>query len=348
MRLSVDAIAEFVSGRVIGDAAQQITGISGLTEAVPGDVSFLADDRYLHLLAESKATAVLVARPHPQCATTQIVVEDPNLSFIEIVEAHGPRPRPLPRRIHASAIVEDDVVIGKSVAIGPNVVIRAGTRIADECVIHANCFIGNDCHIGPGCLLHPNVTIRERCHLGARVIIHAGAVIGADGFGYASIAGVHRKIPQVGDVRIGDDVEIGANATIDRARFDSTVIGRGTKVDNLAMIAHNVEVGEHCIVCGQVGIAGSTTIGNHVMMLGQAGITGHIRIGDGAIIAGKAGVSKNLPAKATVDGNPAQDIREHRKQAVATRRLPQLRETIRRLESRIRDLEARLAEGEGQ
>ncbi len=339
--ISAGQLATEVGGQVVGDATTTITGISGLTEARPGDVSFLADERYLALLTDSKASAVLCRRALDDCDKVQIVVADPNLAFIEIVERHGPQPRPLPRRIHPTAIIEDHVTIGDDVAIGPYVVIRAGSVIGSGCTINAQCFIGNDCQLGERCLLHPRVTIRERCRLGTAVIIHAGAVIGADGFGYASVAGVHRKIPQVGSVDIGDDVEIGANTTIDRARFDHTVIGAGTKIDNLVMIAHNVQIGAHGIICGQVGIAGSTAIGDGVMILGQAAVTGHIRIGDGAVIAGRAGVSKNLPAKATVRGNPARDIREFQQQELALRRMPR---TIDKLQARIAELERRLEE----
>jgi UDP-3-O-[3-hydroxymyristoyl] glucosamine N-acyltransferase len=191
------------------------------------------------------------------------------------------------------------------------------------------------------------VTIREGCILGDRVILHAGAVIGADGFGYATVEGVHHKIPQVGCVELGNDVEIGANTCIDRARFGKTVVGAGTKIDNLVQLAHNVQVGDHCIIIAQVGVAGSTRIGRHVTLCGQSAINGHISIGDRSIVTARAGVSKSLPPQSVVQGIPAQPMKQHQMQEIALRRLPRTQETVKQLQRRIVELEARLARLDG-
>ena len=219
-----------------------------------------------------------------------------------------------------------------------------GAIIGDGVVLHPQVVIGSDARIGAASVCYPHTTVREMCILGERVIIHSGAVIGSDGFGYATLAGVHHKIPQVGIVVIGDDVEIGANTTIDRARFGVTKIGTGTKVDNLVQIAHNVEIGEHCFVVAQVGIAGSTKIGNHVTLAGQSAIGGHLKIGDAAIVAACSGVSKNIAAQTVVQGVPAQDMKQYQRQQIAARRLPQMQQQVKHLAQRLEELQQQLAE----
>ncbi len=342
MKCTVASIAELVQGTVIGNDQLELTGISSLTEARPGDISFLANPAYAAFLSQTKASAVLVTEPQ-DTDIIQIVVPNPDMSFALVVSTHGPQARPLRPGIDPTAHIGDETIIDESATIGPYAVITDGAHIGADTVIHAHAFIGSDVRIGDDCTIYPHVTVRERCELGHRVVVHSGVVIGSDGFGYASLEGVHHKIPQVGIVVIGDDVEIGANTTIDRARFGVTRIGTGTKIDNLVQIAHNAELGEHCIIVAQVGIAGSTTLGRHVTMAGQSGIAGHLSVGDEAVIAARCGVAKNIPSKATVMGFPAQDIRVHKKQEVAMRRLPRTNDLIKQLEQRVAQLEELLA-----
>ena len=344
MRVQVSEIAELLGGRVIGDPDLAITGISSLTEAEPGDISFLANPKYAPYLAETRASAVLVGAAQDGVELVQVVVANPDWAFAKVVEAYGPRPATLPVGVHPTAIIGEGVSLGAEVAIGAYAVIGDGARIGDGTRIYPHAFIGAAAVIGARSTIFPHVTVREACELGDRVIVHSGAVIGSDGFGYASVEGVHHKIPQVGIVVLGDDVEIGANTTIDRARFGRTLIGQGTKIDNLVQIAHNVEIGDHSIVVAQVGIAGSTRVGSYVTLAGQCGISGHLTIGDRAIVAGQSGVSKNVPPGTLVQGNPAMEMKANQAKEIAVRRLPGTLEAIRQLESRINQLEARLAE----
>jgi UDP-3-O-[3-hydroxymyristoyl] glucosamine N-acyltransferase len=232
--------------------------------------------------------------------------------------------------------------LGKDVAIGPYVVVEDNVSIGDKSIIYAGCFIGHHTRIGRDTFIYPHVSIRERISIGNRVIIHCGTVIGSDGFGFATIKGLHHKIPQIGTVQIGDDVEIGANVTIDRARFDKTVIGNGTKIDNLVQIAHNVIIGENSIIVAQAGISGSTTIGKGVTLAGQAGLVGHITIGDGAVVAAQAGVTKSVPPNVTVSGYPARQHDAAKKVNACVQNLPKLYAKVEELKKKIEELEARL------
>lgn len=347
MEVSVRDVAALVEGEVIGDADLVLTGISSLTEATPGDISFLANEKYAPYLGETAAACVLVGRQHDGCNAVQVVVANPDFAFARVVEAYGPQPHRLPVGVHATAVIADEVVIGEGASIGPYAVIDRGCVIGAGSVIHAHAYLAPNATLGDHCLIHPHVTVREGCRLGNRVIIHSGAVIGSDGFGYASVEGVHHKIPQVGIVEIGDDVEIGANTTIDRARFGVTKIGAGSKIDNLVQIAHNVEIGEHCILVAQTGVAGSTRVGKYVTLAGQSGISGHITIGDQAIVAAQAGVSKNVPARTVVQGHPAMEMRAHQAKEIAARRLPKALAELKELQARVASLEAALTPAEG-
>ncbi len=343
MRVTVREIARLVGGTVHGDENQIITGISSLTEARPGDISFLANPKYESFLAETRATAVLVSTPYPVTNVVQIVVGNPDFAFARVVATYGPKAVPPPPGVHSTAIIGDRVRLGRNVAIGPYAIVADGVTIGDNTVLYPHVYLGHEVRVGDDCLLYPQVTVRERCTIGNRVILHPGVVIGSDGFGYASVEGVHHKIPQVGIVVIEDDVEMGANTCVDRARFGRTRIGKGTKIDNLVQIAHNVETGHHCIFVAQVGIAGSTKIGNHVILSGQSGISGHLTIGDHAIVTGKAGVSKNIPPHLVVRGTPAQEIKSAQAQEVAVRRLPATQVTVKELQARVAELERRIA-----
>ena len=347
MRVSVRDIAAVVGGVVSGDAGQMISGISSLTEAKAGDISFLANPKYAPYLADTKASAVLVSSEHQLPGRTsplaQIVVASPDHAFARVVEHFGPKAVPPPAGIHPTAIIGDAVKLGANLAIGAYVVIGDGASVGDGSVIYPHVVVGAEAVIGEHCLVYPMVTIRERCRLGNRVILHSGAVVGADGFGYAAVEGVHHKIPQVGIVVIEDDVEIGANSTIDRARFGRTRIGKGTKIDNLVQIAHNVEIGNHCIIVAQVGIAGSTKLGNSVTLAGQCGISGHLTIGDQATVTGQSGVSKSVPPGIVVRGSPAQEMRAAQSLEIAVRRLPGTQVLVKDLVQRVAELERRLA-----
>ncbi len=348
MRVTVRDVAQVVGGTIIGDADQLLTGISSLAEASAGDISFLANPKYEPYLAETRATAVLVASAHKAPNIIQVVVPNPDFAFAKVVATFGPKAVPPPPGIHPSAVIGDNVTLGANLAIGPYVVIADGATIGDNTVLYPHVYIGHDTAIGSDCTIYPQVSIRERCRIGNRVILHSGVVIGSDGFGYASVEGVHHKIPQVGIVVIEDDVEIGANSCLDRARFGRTRIGKGTKIDNLVQIAHNVETGHHCIIVAQVGVAGSTKLGNYVTLAGQAGISGHLSIGDYAMVTGKAGVSKSIPPRMVVRGSPAQEIKSCQAQEVAVRRLPATQATVKELLGRVAELERRLGELTGQ
>ncbi len=350
MEVALKEIGTLVDGEIIGSPETPITGISGLQEAVPGDITFLANPKYAPLVPQTKASAVIVSERQPG-DIAQVVVPNPDYAFAKVVEHYGPRPRPMADGVHPAAIIGEGVEIDDDVTIGAYAVVGDSARIGAGTTIFPHVYIGCDATLGRDCTIYPHVTVREGCRLGERVILHSGAVIGSDGFGYATVEGVHHKIPQVGVVVLGDDVEIGAGTSIDRARFGQTVVGKGTKVDNLVQIAHNVNTGEHCIVVAQVGIAGSTTIGDHVTLCGQSAINGHITIGDGAIVTARAGVSKSIPAKAVVQGLPAQPMKQNQIQEVAIRRLPRTQETVRLLLKRVEELERRLddtgPEGDG-
>ncbi len=347
LRVTVGEIAQLLGGAVVGDAATLVTGISSLTEAKPGDISFLANQKYAAFLAETRASAVLVAQQQDAPNLAQVVVANPDHAFARLVEHYGPPAARVRVGIHPTAVIGERVQLGDDVAIGPYVVIGDGARIGDRSMLHPHVVIGSDAVLGSDCVLYPQVSVRERCQLGNRVIVHSGAVIGSDGYGYATVQGVHEKIPQVGIVVIDDDVEIGANTTIDRARFDRTRIGKGTKIDNLVQIAHNVETGAHCLIVAQVGIAGSTKLGNHVTVAGQAGVGGHLQIGDQAVITAMAGVSKSVPPKTVVRGYPAQEIKAAQILEVAVRRLPATQDKVKALEARLADLERKVIQLSG-
>lgn len=347
MHITIADAAALIDGRVVGDANQALTGVSSLAEAGPGDISFLANPRYAPLLQDTKASCVLVAEEFTDANVAQIVVDNPDWAFAKVVQAHGPQPRPMATGVHPAAVIGDGVQIADDVTVGAYAVVADEASLGAGTVIHPHAFVGADAQLGESCVIFPHVTVREGCELGDRVIVHSGAVIGSDGFGYASVHGVHHKIPQVGIVVLGDDVEIGANTTIDRARFGKTIIGKGSKIDNLVQIAHNVEIGEHCIIVSQVGIAGSTVLENYVTMGGQSGSAGHIEIGAMSMVAARAGVTKSLPARSVVAGFPARDHQVNKQEEVASRRLPRLQQTIRDMQQRLEQLEAKLGEAKG-
>ncbi len=342
MKRTLKEIAQLIGGEVVGDANVVITGICGIKEAEEGDITFLANPKYLPLMHHTQASAIITSRDIKESPRPMIRTENPSLAFAKMVGLMAPNEIRHPKGIHPTAIIGKDVVLGKEVAIEPYVVIDDHAVIGDRTVLYMGVYVGHHAKIGEDSLIYPHVTIRERVEIGNRVIIHSGTVIGSDGFGFSTVKGVHHKIPQIGTVVIEDDVEIGANVTIDRARFDKTLIKKGTKIDNLVQIAHNVVVGEHSVIVAQTGISGSTEIGNNVILAGQSGIVGHISIGDNAVIAAQAGVTKSVPPNSCVSGYPAKPHREAKRINACVQRLPELVKTITKLQKRIEELEAKL------
>jgi len=333
-------ICNEVGGKVVGDCNSPLVSVASINEAEKGQITFIANRKYARLLASTRASAVIVP-PELEIpeGTNALVHENPSMAFVKVTSLFFPPRLPTKRGVSEKACLGENVHVGRDVCIEDYVVIADGASIGDNTHVFPFVYIGKDSQIGADCLIYPNVTIREETIIGNRVIIHSGTVIGADGFGYVAVDGKHVKIPQAGYVCIEDDVEIGANATIDRARFEKTVIGRGTKIDNLVMVAHNVKVGEDSIIVAQVGISGSTEIGRNVILAGQAGVVGHIKIGDNVRVTGQAGVTKNVPAGTTVSGTPARPLDQVRKAVAATYRVPELLREVQELREKVEALE---------
>lgn len=316
-----------------GSPDLHISGAAAVTEATGSEVTFFGNTRYLPALKQSAAAAAFVPMDFAErIAPALIKVANPSLAFAQALERFAPAPITYAPGIHPTAVLGPDVTVGEGASIRPYAVIECGAVIGAGSVIGAHVFIGQESALGPQCHLHPHVTIRERTLIGSRVIIHSGAVVGSDGFGYEFAGGRHVKIPQTGCVQIDDDVEIGANVTIDRARFGRTWIQEGTKIDNLVQIAHNVVIGRHSVIVSQTGISGSSKLGQYVTLAGQVGLVGHIQIGDGAIVGAKSGVSKNIPAGETWFGYPATPIRESKERLAYINRLEKLYARVRKLE----------------
>jgi UDP-3-O-[3-hydroxymyristoyl] glucosamine N-acyltransferase len=316
-----------------GDPALAITGAAALADATAAQVTFFGNARYLPDLKQSKAAAAFVPLDFAeQIPAALIKVANPSIAFALALEKFAPPPVTYPPGIHPTAVIGPDVTLGDGVSIQPYAVIEAGASIGPGSVIGAHAFIGQESTLGPECFLYPHVTLRERTRLGARVIIHSGTVVGSDGFGYEFSAGHHVKIPQTGCVQIDNDVEIGANVTIDRARFGRTWIQEGTKIDNLVQIAHNVVIGRHSIIVSQTGISGSSRLGQYVTLAGQVGLVGHIEIGDRVIVGAKSGVSKDIPAGETWFGYPATPMKESKERLAYINRLEKLYARVRKLE----------------
>ena len=337
MTLTLQELASLSGGELVGNPALLITGAAALADAIEGEITFFANPKYLAQLRKTRASAVFVPLDFtPTMEAAQIRVADPEKVFQQIALKFAPPPIRYQPMIHPSAVIAADVKLGERVSIQPHAVIERGVTIGDDTVIGANSYIGHECVIGSQCLIYPQATIRERTLIGARVIIHSGAVLGADGFGFEIEDGRQAKIPQIGIVQIDDDVEIGANTTIDRARFGRTWIREGAKIDNLVQIAHNVVIGKHAVIASQAGIAGSTRVGDYVMIGGQAGVTGHIELGDRTIIGAKTGVSKSLPPDSGVWwGIPAAPIHKAQERLAWIHRLGQLFERVKALEKKL-------------
>jgi len=343
--LKLREIAERLGCRLEGDGELEVHRVAGIEQAQPGELTFLANTRYTRSLRTTRATAVILAADAPAAPCAMLRTTEPYLAFARAVALFSDPPRPA-QGIDRLAAVAADAEIGENVSIGPCVTVASGVCIGHRTIIYPNVCVGEGTRIGDDCVIHSNAAIRERMVIGHRVIIQNGAVIGSDGYGFVRRPdGTHQKIPQTSIVVIEDDVEIGANTTIDRPAVGETRIGAGTKIDNLVQVAHGVTIGRNALVAAQVGIAGSTAIGDDVTLGGQVGIAGHVEIGKGVVAAGQSGITNSLPDRAFVSGYPAIDNREWLKASALFRRLPELKKRIVGLEKRIAELEETRAIG---
>jgi len=330
-------LTKLVGGRLEGDNGAEVVRVASLADAGAEDVSFLSDERHASELAKTKAAAVLVPRRYnkDKPAGAMVFVDDVNVALEELLAAFAKSPDVPMVGVHESAVVDATVEIGDSAAIGANAVIGANAIVGDGTVISAGCVIGRDVLIGNNCKLWPNVVINYGCELGNNVMIHANSTIGTDGFGYRLVDGKHKKIPHIGKVVIQDDVEIGANSCVDRAKFGKTVIGPGTKIDDLVMVAHNVRIGANCLLTAQIAIAGSSELGDYVVMGGQAGVADHIKIGDGAMIGGRGGVTRDVAPGAKVTGVPARDVNKHYRELSLIKKLPEMAKELKQIRKQL-------------
>lgn len=323
------------------NSSDVFTGIGALDDAGPHDVSFLGNPRYEPQLAGTEAGVILVPEGEfsVPAGCRLITVDNPSGAFSKLIDFFQQEATAFVPGVSPGAHVSDGVVYDSSkVQIGPGVVLEAGAVIGDGTIIGPGCLIGRDVVIGRDCLLHPGAVIRERCILGDRVILQPGCVVGSDGYGFDLVEGRHQKVPQVGIVEIQDDVEIGANSCIDRARFGRTIIGEGSKVDNLVQIAHNVRIGKHCLIVAQSGLAGSSKLGNYVTIAAQAGVTGHVEIADQVILAAKSALMKSVANPGVYMGMPARPMRAEQKKMALMARLPKLREELREMKKKLEEL----------
>jgi len=336
-------VARAVGGRVVGDPDLRLSGVETLERAAARDLSWVADERHARQAQSSRAGALLVAREADAAGKPAVVVAQPALALAQWLAVVYPLRRPRPR-ISSRAHVHPSARLGRGIFVASGATVSARARIGERAVLCAGAFVGEEAEIGEDCILYANAVVLDRCRVGARSILHAGAIVGSDGFGYVWDGKRHCKIPQLGIVRVEEDVEIGANVTIDRATLGETVIGRGTKIDNLVQIGHNVIVGEHAVLCGQAGIAGSCRIGARATLAGQVGVSDHATVGEGATLTGQAGVVRHaeVPPGAVLSGMPAAPHREFLRSAALVARLPELARRIDELEKRV----ATFAKGE--
>ena len=322
---TLQELADRAGGRVVGDGSLAVARISTVEEATEDALTFATDERYLAAALKSKAAAVLVnASIAPESGTKSfLVVENARLGLARLLAALRPS-RPQGPFRHATAAIEPDAELGDDVYVGAHAYVGRRARIGRGSVVGAGAFVGDDASIGESSWLHPHSNLMEGCRVGDRVVLHAGCVIGSEGFGWAFIEDRLERIPQVGNVELDDDVEIGANTCVDRAQTGSTRIGQGTKIDNLVQIGHNCRIGKHCALASLTGLAGSTVIGDYVKVAGQVGTRGHMLIGSRSTVAGQSGVWGDVAEGATVSGNPARDHREELRREVMIRRLPKL------------------------
>ncbi len=338
MRLTVSEIAAAVQGRVLGDGTTIIEGAAGLSEATPRDITFVRDASKadtIELYKATKAAAVFIPKDFQFDARTAIVVDSPIAAFSQLLAVIGKETENRPQGIHPSAVIDPSATVGREVSVGPQCVIEKDAVIEDGACLMAQVYVGARSRVGQNALLYPQVVLREDVAVGKNCILHPGVVIGADGYGFFFAGGRHNKIPHVGGVVIQDDVEIGANSCVDRAMTGFTVIGRGTKIDNLVQVAHNVQIGPMSLLVSQVGIGGSTKLGAGVVLGGQVGVADHVTIGDGVRVGAQSGIGKDVEKGATLFGTPVKPMAEELKLQVLLRRLPELFKEVKKLREKI-------------
>jgi UDP-3-O-[3-hydroxymyristoyl] glucosamine N-acyltransferase len=338
MKLTLKKLAEIAGGELDGDGQIEITGVAGLKEAGNGQITFLANPKYAKDLAATKASAVIAAPGVDTHGKPCIRAKNPYYAFSKVLTVFAPQ-RKAPQGIMPGSTVSPTAKLGNGITVYPNAFVDDNAVIEDGVLLFPGVFVGEGSVVGEGSMIYPNVVIREGVRIGKRVIIHSGTVVGSDGFGYATEAGRHNKIPQVGGVVIGDDVEIGSNASIDRGALGDTVIKRGTKIDNLVQVAHNVVIGEDSIIVAQVGISGSTELGHHVVLAGQVGVAGHLKIGDMVTVGAKSGVHGGLDGGQAYSGIPAIPHKDWLRSAVVYEKLPEIRKTLTDLLKRVAEIE---------
>ena len=347
MEFTAELIAGFLGGEIVGDPKAVVTSLAKIEEGKPGTLAFLSNPKYEHYIYDTQASIVIVNRsfePTAPVAATMVKVEDAYSCFAKLLELYVAN-KPQKTGVSPLASVDPSAAVGEGAYIGAYAVIEQGVKTGKNCKIYPQVYLGDGVRLGDNVTLYPGVRIYEACVIGNNVTIHAGSVIGADGFGFApDEKGEFHKIPQIGNVRIEDDVEIGANTTIDRATMGSTVIRQGVKLDNLIQVAHNVEIGENTVMAAQCGIAGSTKIGSHCMMGGQVGIAGHITIGDHVNIGAQSGIPNHVDSDCNLLGTPAMPARDYARASVLIRKLPELNQTVRQLQKEIETLKRKLGE----
>jgi UDP-3-O-[3-hydroxymyristoyl] glucosamine N-acyltransferase len=339
MPLTLAEIAAQVRGEINGDPKTQITGFAPADHARAGDLTFADNQTYFDAADRGEASAILVSGPFTSERKPLIRVANARVAVARLLPVFFP-PDTYAAGIHPSAVIDPSAQLGPSAHVGPNCVIGPKVRVGARCVLVGGNHIGRDCQLGDDVTLHPNVLLYSRTQVGNRVTIHGGTVIGSDGYGYVLDEGRHRKVLQVGNVVIQDDVEIGANVAIDRAALGSTVIGKGTKIDNLVHVAHNVIMGSHCLIMGQVGFAGSTKLGDYCVIAAQSGIAGHLTLGRQSTVGAKSGVMRDIPDGGTVLGSPAYPDKQTKRQWIAVQKLPDLMRELRELQQEIEQLKA--------
>ena len=339
MNKTLNEIAGFIGGTVLGDGAVRITGLNGIKEASVGDLSFVADAAYLAYLDTTEASAILVPPGYANGKRPLIEVSDPYQAFAKLLKSVESECLSHPEGIHPTAVIGKNVTLGKNVALDSHVRIADDCEIGDDVVLYSGVYIGRGSGVGAGTVIFPNTTVRERITIGKRCLIHSNVAIGSDGFGFSRQDGAQGKIPQVGTVIIGDDVEIGSNTAVDRATCGVTTIGDGSKIDNLVQIGHNASIGKHCTLCAKVGVAGSATVGDNVTIGGGSLINGHIEVGDNVTIGGFSGVTKSIKAGQVVSGFPAINHEREKRIIASRKRLPEALRRIAELERRLKKLE---------
>lgn len=340
MKISIKEIASLINGNVSGDINIEISNVAKIEEAKQSDLTFLYLPAYDKFFPATQASAIIVKTGFSKSRNdiTYIEVDSPEKAFFTILTKFFTPEFPL-NGIDPSAFVHPTAKLAENVAVGKNVVISSGCIIGADTKVFHNTVVSDNVSIGRGCLIHSNVSVRENCILGNRVIIHSGTVVGSDGFGYSpNEKGEYEKIPQIGNVILEDDVELGSNVSIDRAALGSTIIKRGCKIDNLVQIAHNVILGEDTVVSAQTGVSGSTKIGRHCILAGQAGLVGHIELGDNVIITAQSGVSKSIPKPGYYSGSPAMEMRSYQKMQAQVRFIPDYADRIKELENQVKSL----------